>query len=250
MRLSPALRVFSFSFSFLVVAPRSARADDGESPPARDAPAARGGPALGSAGTIVLDEILAARSSGLSLTVGWFAYQSSTARSETAGESSTTQLRFAPSLDVFVVDGVSVGGQVAIGRAATRAGGFRTMSATREIAPRVGLAVPVADAIAFWPRLHGAYGWADTDTEPSAGAVGGVGAGGPGVGVLSGAPSAAQYWRVGGDASLVLSLGRHVALAAGPTLAYARQRAEGPMSTRSVTTSFTVTVAASLRLVL
>lgn len=225
-------------------------AEDAAPPRERAAPAERA--PLRTAGTIVLDEVLAARSSGLPVTVGWLSYRSETTRADGASATSTTQLRFAPSLDVLVVSGLSLGGQAYVDQLVIEGAGSRMTTSSREIAPRVGYAFALGEAITFWPRAYAAYGWSDTAVEATGAGLGTLG-GGASVGALGGSPAGA-HWRVGADASVLLSLGRYVALGAGPTLSYARGRVDlgpsAPASPHAVTTSFDVGIAASLRLVL
>jgi hypothetical protein len=74
-----------------------------------------------------------------------------------ASETSTTSIWFAPSVDVFVIDHLSVGGLIEIGHTwgAVEANGRRlelpgTTSMT--FLPRVGYYIPITDRVGIWPR--------------------------------------------------------------------------------------------------
>jgi hypothetical protein len=80
--------------------------------------------------------------------------------STTPSEVKITTLWLAPSLDWFVVDRVSIGGSIGVSNThAEVSGGGQQDIFGAQIAPRVGYAVPLTRAIAFWPRIEGQYGF-------------------------------------------------------------------------------------------
>ncbi|HEY8078214.1 MAG TPA: hypothetical protein VIF62_29000, partial [Labilithrix sp.] len=222
--------------SMLVSVPAAAQESD--RPP--DTPKIAPADSLRASGRVVLDDVIGGGLAPLSFTIGWINVQSST--QESLGlKSTSTLLGFAPSADVFVYDGISIGGAISVSRMTQKSEsstpGMPTASAestttARSIAPRVGYAFRLSDDLLFWPRIHVAYGTSDTTNgDGAAGAVGGIGV----IGTYAGpsASSSGEMWSVGGDASLVFALGRHAALAAGPYVAYAFQKQDDPHQTAS-----------------
>ncbi len=244
--------------SLLFSAP--AAAQDSDRPP--DTPRLAPADSLRAAGRVVLDDVAATGIGGpLSLTLGWVSIASSTHEAQGVRETSTA-LAFMPSADVFVFEGLSVGGMLGVSRTTSKVGttgtppdGVAVTAGTSErsttarfISPRVGYAFRLSDDVLFWPRIHVGYGTSETTASNGAG-VAGIGLAGVGVGGLgAGAPgssSSGEMWNVGGDASIVLALGRHAALAAGPTISYAFEKQDDPHDAAS---SFDITVRGSLRL--
>lgn len=229
---------------------RAAMADEAAARPGR----------FGTAGSVVLDDVLALRTAPtLSWTAGWFSYRTTTTRITNGPEATTTDVRFAPSLDVFVVDRFAIGGRAVVERTTDTVLDAHEGFSTREIAPRIGYAFALADGLSLFPRIYGAYTWSDRDDGGvqgvagvgGLGGVGGVGGDTSSVGML-GLAGSTRGFRVGGDASLVFALGRYAAITAGPTFAYAVSR-EAPVAgapSRTLTRSFAVDFAGSLRLVL
>lgn len=184
---------------------------------------------------------------GLAVRGGWFSYGSSTSETE-YGTIRATSFAFAPSVDVFVIEGLSVGGTLAIGRATQTttnngqpsgppAGEYTATSIRRSIAPRVGYAIPVTRDILIWPRGFVELG--STSTEIGTNGSGGV------------FPSAASggdgsFWAVGADVQAVFAVSRHVLLGVGPRLTHGRESRDAP---HAVATSTSLGVNGSLRLV-
>jgi hypothetical protein len=74
---------------------------------------------------------------------------------------SLTTIIIAPALDYFVIDGLSVGGQIGYGRQSQ--GDFS--SQLIGIGPRVGYNLGLTDNISIWPRLHFRYAMISTDVQ-------------------------------------------------------------------------------------
>jgi hypothetical protein len=197
--------------------------------------------ALRERGTVVLDDVAGGTLGTLGVTLGWFTLQSSTSEHD-GQKSKSTMFQFAPSADVFVTDGLSIGGLVGIGRATQNVtgtqgmpGSFESSSTSRRIEPRVGYAFRLSDDLVFWPRLRLGHAWSDTDLGPGATGV---------LGATSSTSTSSRTWSAGGDASLVFVLGRHAAIAAGPQLTYSHaESSDGG----DVSTSVDLGIHASLR---
>ncbi|HEU4410730.1 MAG TPA: hypothetical protein VFS43_36095 [Polyangiaceae bacterium] len=129
------------------------------------------------------------------------------------GRSSAVLLR--PSADVFVADGLSVGGSLLLSHARYRydapnadGGGWVASSSRYDafgLEPRLGTVVRLTDALSLWPRVGVGYQaqWA-----------GGIEGGGPRIDVFS------AFAHTG----LVAELGRHAFLDVGPELRVSRAR--------------------------
>ena len=266
------LLAFSFVMSLLSIAAPAAAQEAAPAPapaPAPDTPDAPTAPtaptrsktpadALRSSGTVVLDDVVGGSLGALSVTVGWFTLASST--NDQGGEHAESHvLRFAPSADFFVVDGLSLGGSISVGRESqtitSDASGLvptDTTTTSRSFAPRVGYAFRISDDLLFWPRAQIGFGTTDTTTSASSGSAGGTpgagtfGAVGSLVGVgANGVATSGTEWWVGGDAALVYVLGRHAAVAAGPYAVYQFAKQDDP---HSVSTTFSINLRGSLRL--
>lgn len=130
---------------------------------------------FGSRGMLAIDDLVGYESStllvgraglgGLSGAIG--VYKSNTHSNLLNSDGTTTpsdvkmtSLWLAPSLDWFVVDRVSIGGSISVSNTHYEAsnGGQQDLFGA-SIAPRVGYAVPLTRAIAFWPRIEGQYGF-------------------------------------------------------------------------------------------
>ncbi len=74
-------------------------------------------------------------------------------------EGSVTHFGLAPAADYFVIDNLSVGGQVLLGIASYSpgGGGQGATGTTFGIAPQVGYNLGLTDNISFWPKLQVAY---------------------------------------------------------------------------------------------
>lgn len=254
--------------STIVLASAAARADDTTVAPA-DAPEARPAPTDPRAGdpahdarqpgNVVLDDIFGfgffpATTNGvgaLAVTGGWFSYSAAKLDSPT-GKYDLTSFSFAPSADVFVVGGLSLGGTIGIGRTKTtsttqQAEGLPTSEYTqttirRSIAPRVGYAIPVTRDILVWPRAFFQLGSSSVDSE---------------TGVVGGSPPPTtsgdgSFWAVGADVQAVFVLSRHVLLGVGPRLTHAKETIDrDQLAKREELTASSTTfgVSGSLRLV-
>lgn len=204
------------------------------------------------AGNIVLDDMFgfgfvpsAAGIGGLAVRGGWFTYGSATSET-TTGSVRATSLAFAPSADVFVIEGLSLGGTATIGRASVtttssgQPGGGGEMTSTsirRSIAPRVGYAIPVTREIFVWPRAFVELG--STSVEMGTSGTGGV---------LSGPASGGDgsFWAVGGDVQAVFAISTHVLLGIGPRLLHQRESRDEP---HAVATATSLGINGSMRLV-
>jgi hypothetical protein len=80
-----------------------------------------------------------------------------------AGEDpeSQTTITLAPALDYFVIDGLSVGGQIAF----TRISQGDSSAQLIGIGPRVGYNIGLTDNISFWPKLGFAYAMISAESE-------------------------------------------------------------------------------------
>jgi hypothetical protein len=154
--MSPWTRIASMTFALPVVllAPLRARAetDADEHAPSR---------AFGRAGQIVI--------SGASQ-LG-FEHASYGATNGPAPQPATTSFFVAPSADLFVVRGLSVGARLEYGHFA------QTGDASGDslsIGPRAGYAVPLGDHVSFWPDVDVSYseGWISTGSRDVSVAVG------------------------------------------------------------------------------
>jgi hypothetical protein len=164
---------------------------------------------FGRSGSVVLGEIVAARAlavpspamAGLGAIGGsepwsaaWFSFSSTRMAGVTV-----SQLSAAPAADVFVANGLSIG--AALGGGVTKiedASGLSSIDTYFVSAmPRIGGTLALSRDIAIWPRV------------------------GAGLTVFDGPQQhTGIIVRVTFDAPFVFSLGRHVALEAGPTLSY------------------------------
>jgi hypothetical protein len=238
--------------SVLVVGVSEARADDepvvaSEASPAPEPPppepdrSAKPPSALGTAGTVVLSDLLglgagSAPQVGLGasgalqpMMTGWLVYQ----KSETTMRGTSyrlTTFALAPTLDVFIADRVSLGGQLTAFHTSfdSDPSYSNTSSLTGAgLRPRLGYVVPLGDTLAFWPRAFGAIAVAGRKETITA---------------LDGTPHVSSdtllSWSVGAEGDLVARLGRVVLLTLGPTVAYGKvQRAD---TTSSETTNSTI----------
>ena len=72
---------------------------------------------------------------------------------------SGTQFSVAPAADYFVIQSLSVGGNILFGvfNPAQSGSGPSTTATVFGIAPRVGYNIPLTDMISFWPKVYFAY---------------------------------------------------------------------------------------------
>lgn len=243
----------------IVLSSAAARADDA---PSEDRPSPPAEPraldparAARQAGNVVLDDIFgfgfvpsgSNAVGGLAVRGGWFTYGSAT--SETAyGTTRATSLAFAPSADVFVIEGLSLGGTATIGRSTVTtsstgqpggapAGELTSTSIRRSIAPRVGYAIPITREILVWPRAFVELGStsAEVGTNGSGGVLPGPASGGDG-----------SLWAVGGDVQAIFTLSTHVLVGIGPRLTHWRESRDEP---HAVATATSLGINGSMRLV-
>lgn len=179
---------------------------------------------LGRPGTIVLDRLVGVEAGGVLLqssgvgalgatySVGPIAFGHVDARSGTS-TSYATSVSARPSLDVFVTRRLTLGGELVLGYAASgsddETSSFSTETWSVGAAPRVGVYVPISEVVALWPRL-------------SVGATYLTGS-------SSGPPptSSAALLRATLDLDLAITLGRHLALLAGPRVTASHTWSDG-----------------------
>jgi hypothetical protein len=84
---------------------------------------------------------------------------------------SGTEFTLAPAADYFVIENLSIGGNVVVGVLSPAHGsnGSGPSETIFGIAPRVGYNVPIGDSVSFWPKLFFAYTSA-SESNPSASA--------------------------------------------------------------------------------
>lgn len=207
---------------------RSAHAEEEEGTTVETSAPPRPTQAFGAQGTVVLDDLLgigvgtapgaliapvntgSIGATGVRMS-GWVSY--SEQNYEAAGAATSLQLStlsFAPSFDVFIARNVSIGSRVSLSHSS-----FRTDLASSAtggaVQPRIGWVMPLTEGLYFWPRIFGTFGIVHAESTPSTN-------GAP-------APDAKQTmlsWGFGAEASLVVPLGRVVALTFGPTLAFSK----------------------------
>lgn len=172
--------------------------------------------AFGRAGTVVLGEIVGARASSLpngglvglggfgSVTAAWLSF-GSTRNGDTTVRSITAE----PSFDVFVADGISLGG--ILGGGITSYSSDQPASSSMEhwhltAMPRIGDSLELAKDIALWPRFAAGVTLRD---DP-------------------GAPRLATAFRATFDVPFVFGIARHVALQVGPHVSYVNQLSGPP----------------------
>jgi hypothetical protein len=171
----------------------------------------RASESFGRAGSVVLGEIIAARvgtgPSGLGpmgsqVGTGWLSF--ATTRS---GESSSRGIMVAPSFDVFVADGLSIGATLGGGVSKSEAPFSQTYESWHVTAmPRIGETISLTRDITMWLRA-------------GAGIVLGDGTSYPQMGV---------GFRAIIDVPFVFTVTKHIALQAGPHLGYFNQLAGPP----------------------
>jgi hypothetical protein len=140
-----------------------ARADE---PPARL-------PAFGGQGQVVIDDLVGAgmrpSPAGLTTSYGLIGYTSSsstvTLPSDTPDRDTFTTFSFTPTADVFIVNRVSFGLELAVAWQEEKdvnqiSGRESTWSVTA--APRIGYVVPIGAAFSFWPRIALGAGFSKT----------------------------------------------------------------------------------------
>lgn len=230
------MRLFLACVVFVSLAlPASAHADHPPVRAADQAPVVTPSQRFRGGGRVVLGEVLTVSSGGAlgpGLGAGWFSYSAS----DLGGGARAESWSFSPNADVFLVDGLSLGGRASFWRSTVENGGAGLPSDalwTTTLAPRLGWAFAVSEDLLLWPRLHvGVLRGGSTTTARGVGALGGGGLGG-----LAGPPVTARSeldgWLVGFDLPLTVVLGRHAALGVGPEVTYVRARSE-PLRSRSL----------------
>ena len=181
---------------------------------------------------------LARPSNGVFLTAGWVSYSSSE-YAQSPGGGRATALSISPDFDVFVGSRLSLGGQLAFGRATVR-GPLESSVQAFHALPRVGWAIPLNDDFTLWTRGSVGLG-ASKASYDSTGADG-----------LPARRSATlAYWRVSLDVLLVARVSRVVALTFGPTASYVELLGAPSFDVGTATTSsFNVGVSGGISLVL
>ena len=181
---------------------------------------------LGEAGAIVLDDLLglglgpgigsAALGVGTSspMMTGWIRYEEVKAEQQGLTMRSTT-LALAPTVDVFVTRGLSIGTQAMIFHTSLRAGAASSAFGGG-IRPRIGWAIPIADGLMLWARVFGSI--AATYAKSDGATLGATQLGAP----IAGATQTGVTWGFGSEAMLVAPIGRVVALTFGPSIAYGK----------------------------
>jgi hypothetical protein len=166
-------------------------------------------PSFGAAGSVVLGEVVAARAltaapaplgviGGAQGTwsAGWFSFASTD-----SGDFRTESIAAEPAFDVFVANGLSLGGTFGAGVAHLTADTPVAQDITvwhATVIPRVGTAIDLARDVALWPRFAAGFTVFDYAVENEIGKV----------------------FRATLDAPFVFRLTRHVALQTGPQLSY------------------------------
>lgn len=178
-------------------------------------------PSFGRAGTVVLDEVVGAGvlaagpATPLGLGVGAIGFQQTgwlSFGSVESGGIHARSVRLAPSFDVFVADGASIGARVAGGVARHDQLGSNLKVWDATVAPRFGYAFDLAEDVAVWPRIGAALSLFDGPGLARTGAI----------------------LRVPLEVPFVFRLSRHVAFDVGPELAYVHTLS-GPVDVRGIT---------------
>jgi hypothetical protein len=178
-------------------------------------------------GSVVLDDVLGAgfAPGALAVSAGWVSYTNQ--RSSFAGsEMRTTGVSFAPTADVFLGGGFSIGGRIYLTRYEQE--GFALDHHhtiwSRGVTPRIGYAFALADDVFLWPRLHAGVSWSGSESRGIAGAADGS----PAVPFTS--RSEATGLTLAVDAPVIFAVARHVALGVGPEVRYSRFKSEADES--------------------
>ncbi len=191
--------------------------------------------AIGEAGDVVLEDVLGARSqspfgtavlppaqagagglgaigsvglvSGPNVTAAWFSYSSTSTGPDDRVATKLTRWSFAPSADIFIARGISIGGLVGYARSRMHVPGFTKSLDTNAFAihPRIGYVVPITADVAVWPRIHGGVTahYAALD-QP-----------------------AAQQYRAAVDVPLAIRVSSHLLVDVGPEAAYTVLESQG-----------------------
>lgn len=209
-------------FAALVVAASTVSAQEEEAPAPADG--------FGHAGQIVLDDVvgftpasptmIAIPATGTGGLGGVFAAPAPSAAGISytrvrSGGFDVASFQLQPSIDLFVVRGLSLGAEAGVGHTSvTLAGGYEASSSwSATFAPRIGYAFAIADDVAFWPRLRA--GVTVHEDAPAFPAIGPV-------------------YRASVDAPIVFTLSRHVVVDLGPDLAYTKVDGPPPSTTRTI----------------
>jgi len=154
-------------------------------------------------------------STGPSISAAWFAMSSTNVGIDGGPSTTLTRVSFQPSADVFVIRGLSVGGQIGYERSSIRLPGQTSSfdSSSVSLDPRVGYAIPITSGVAVWPRARmGVTLHQQTIQTPTP-----------------------RQFRFGVDAPLAVRVSDHVLLDFGPELTYAVLDSNQGVVTRSLT---------------
>jgi hypothetical protein len=178
-------------------------------------------------GSVVLDDVLGAgfMPGALAVSAGWFSYTDQ--RSSFAGtEMRTTGVSFAPTADVFLGGGFSIGGRIYLTRYEQEGFGLDQHHAmwSRGLTPRIGYAFALADDVFLWPRLHAGFSWSGSESRGLASAADGS------LSVPFTSRSEGTGLTLAMDAPVMFAVGRHVALGVGPEVRYSRFKSEADHS--------------------
>jgi hypothetical protein len=174
---------------------------------------------------------------------GWIVYssadlelQGSTIHSQTFG--------IAPSIDVFVTSGFSIGaavtGYYAISRQPLENGSMSSTTIGGTLRPRIGWSIPLGSRFALWPRASVAIGASHSSDVPTTSVDG----------MPSRTDSTNVSWAVGGEAMFVAPVMRPLAFVLGPTIGYGKSDVvTGESSTLASTRVFSVGARGGISLV-
>jgi hypothetical protein len=130
---------------------------------------------------------------GTKVVTGEFQLQVAQSGDDSDGSEKTTSIYVAPSLDLFVAPGLSLGGALVFSRSSS--GDFSSLGVG--IAPRLGYYVPVGSSLGLWVRGHAGYFYAKTDLGPLGG------------------ESTAKSLALRGDGFLLIHVARHFFIGGG-----------------------------------
>lgn len=102
---------------------------------------------FGSAGQLSL-------SSGLAFQFNWTDIEDVDAQ--------VTQFLLNPAADYFILENVSLGGEVGVEFGSIKIPGAKVDNLGVKVGPRVGYAIPLSDKLTLWPKLGLRYGWSET----------------------------------------------------------------------------------------
>jgi hypothetical protein len=121
---------------------------------------------------------------------------------------------FAPSADLFLEHGISVGAKLTFeyDRVATSGGGVAAQSSSSfsiGVTPRIGYAIPLSASVALWPRVFGGYARESMR-----------------MGTLGAELSHSDTWNVGAELGIVFLAGEHLYFDLAPEVIYRTSSSE------------------------